>query len=89
MEHVNQQARLALYHFQACPFCALTRSVLKHIDVDVEQRDIIKQPQHRKDLIAGGGRQQVPCLRIEKSGQVQWLYESRDIIDYLKRLAKK
>ena len=37
------------------------------------------------DLIAGGGKNQVPCLRIETgSGDVRWLYESIDIVRYLK-----
>ena len=30
-----------------------------------------------------GGKVQVPCLRIEENGQVQWLYESKSIIQYL------
>jgi glutathione S-transferase len=37
------------------------------------------------DLIAGGGKDQVPCLRIEnEDGDVRWLYESIDIVRYLK-----
>jgi len=39
---------------------------------------------HRDNLIDGGGKSQVPCLRIEsEDGAVQWMYESRDIINYL------
>ena len=35
-------------------------------------------------LMRGGGKGQVPCLRIESElGQVQWLYESDDILDYI------
>jgi hypothetical protein len=26
----------------------------------------------------------VPCLRIERDGKVRWLYESLDIIEYLR-----
>ena len=41
--------------------------------------------QNNADLIAGGGKSQVPCLRIETgSGDVRWLYESIDIVRYLK-----
>lgn len=40
---------------------------------------------HRDALISGGGKTQVPCLRIEtENGQVEWMYESDDIIRYLK-----
>ena len=36
------------------------------------------------DLIRGGGRGTVPCLRIERdTGDVEWLYESVDIVEYL------
>ena len=36
--------------------------------------------------MVGGGKRQVPCLRIEATpGEVQWLYESMDIIAYLQR----
>lgn len=41
--------------------------------------------QNNTDLITGGGKSQVPCLRIETgSGDVRWLYESIDIVRYLK-----
>ena len=37
------------------------------------------------DLINGGGRFKVPCLQISGgSGEKTWLYESDDIIAYLK-----
>lgn len=78
---------LALYHYPACPFCALVRQSLKHIDVPVEQRDIHKNASFRQELIREGGKPQVPCLRIEENGTVSWLYESRDIIRYLHRQA--
>ena len=42
-------------------------------------------PENNADLIAGGGKSQVPCLRIEdEKGDVSWMYESLDIIRYLK-----
>ncbi len=81
---MQQNDRYALYHFKTCPYCAATRRVIQGLDVDIELRDILLKPRHRKDLIAGGGRSQVPCLRIEKTnGDVEWLYESHDIAHYL------
>jgi glutaredoxin 2 len=48
-------------------------------------KDIMFHPANNTDLIAGGGKNQVPCLRIEsENGHVQWMYESIDIIRYLK-----
>ncbi|MEH6577824.1 MAG: glutaredoxin domain-containing protein [Amphritea sp.] len=76
---------LSLYHYQSCPFCAVTRKVIEQTGLNIEQRDVQLQPQHRSALINGGGKPQVPCLRIEKdNGQHLWLYESADIIHFLR-----
>ena len=86
MKSINAKSNrsIALYHYQACPFCSITREALKYINLDVEQRDTLKEPRYRKELIAGGGKSQVPCLKIEQRNETtQWLYESRDIINYL------
>ena len=80
----------ALYHFLGCPYCAATRAALKELDLKVELRNIRDRGNHRRDLIAGGGKGQVPCLRIAKdNGEVDWLYESADIIRYLRALAER
>jgi glutaredoxin 2 len=78
---------LALYHYQSCPFCGIAREAIKFMDgLNIEQRDILKVPVYRKELVQGGGKPQVPCLKIEtNNGTIEWLYESRDIIQYLKR----
>ncbi|MHA7925523.1 MAG: glutaredoxin family protein [Marinobacter sp.] len=85
----SQTTSFSLYHSQSCPFCAYTRSAMKHIDIAVEERDIGRNPAYRAELIKGGGRAQVPCLRIESNEEVRWLYESQDIIRYLQRQAAK
>ena len=77
----------SLYHYRACPFCAITKAALKQIDLKVAERDIQKNSVYRSELIRGGGKAQVPCLKIEEGGREQWLYESRDIIHYLNRQA--
>ncbi len=74
---------LSLYQFFACPFCTKTRRAIHRLNVNVEARDINKNPQHRVDLEAGAGRVKVPCLRIEENGKVRWLHESDDIISFL------
>ncbi|MBW3196297.1 glutathione S-transferase N-terminal domain-containing protein [Marinobacter hydrocarbonoclasticus] len=76
-----------MYHYRSCPFCAYTRSAMKHIDIKVEERDIARNPAYRAELIKGGGKAQVPCLRIESNEEVRWLYESRDIVRFLQRHA--
>lgn len=75
---------LALYHFASCPFCVRVRQWLKQQGLELEQRDVLVQSEYRQELFAGGGKTQVPCLRIEQAnGEVEWLYESMDIIRYL------
>ena len=76
---------LALYQRYACPFCVKTRRTIHRLNVNIEIRDI-KNTQYRDELVTQGGRAMVPCLRIEESGTVKWLYESNDIIRYLNAL---
>lgn len=78
--------KLALYHFPYCPYCVRVFRALEQMGRTIEMRDIVDEPARRAELIAGGGKKQVPCLRIERAdGSVEWMYESLDIIDYLGR----
>ncbi len=81
----NAVAGHSLYQLYACPFCVKTRRALHRLNVDVEIRDINRDPAHRTALEDGGGRVKVPCLRIQNGDQVQWMYESNDIIEYLEQ----
>ncbi|KJY93749.1 glutaredoxin family protein [Vibrio neptunius] len=83
---VNEKAQsLALYQFEACPFCVKVRRAMKRQSVNVELRDAKTNQAHRSELEAGGGKIKVPCLRIEKEGKVEWMYESSDIVAYLEQ----
>lgn len=81
----EQTAGLALYQFQACPFCVKTRRAMHRLNLPIALRDVKKDPEHREGLLAGGGRIKVPCLRIEEEGRTAWMYESNDIIAYLNK----
>ena len=76
---------LTLYHFTSCPFCIKVRVVLKLMGVTLQQRNIHANPQFKTELIHGGGKKQVPCLRIQDGDSVRWLYESSDIIGFVKQ----
>ena len=79
-----QTADLALYHYQACPFCVKVRRAMKRQSLKIETRDVKRSHSAREELLAGGGDLKVPCLRIgEGERGVQWMYESKDIIGYL------
>jgi glutaredoxin len=73
-----------LYQSPFCGFCARVERFLQSRGIEVPTKNTITQPGARRELMEGGGRATVPCLRIEREdGTVRWMYESRDIMDYL------
>ncbi|ABE55288.1 glutaredoxin [Shewanella denitrificans OS217] len=81
--HVAQKSQaLSLYQYPACPFCVKVRRTMRRQNLPIQTVNA-KQDEHKQVLVNHGGKLQVPCLRIEKDGQVQWLYESSTIINYL------
>ncbi|WP_457673441.1 glutaredoxin family protein [Thiolapillus sp.] len=84
---LDEQTRgLALYQYAACPFCVKTRRAIRRLGLNIELRDAKNNPEFRRELEQQGGKQQVPCLRIENGdGSVTWMYESGDIIDWLQQ----
>ena len=79
---------LSLYQFFACPFCVKTRRALRRLNINLTLKDINKNQHYRQELAQGGGKVQVPCLRIEEDGKTRWLYESNDIIEFLNQRIK-
>jgi len=73
-----------LYYYATCPFCFRVQIAMKQLGIEMEMRNIHQGHQYRDELMQGGGRTMVPCLRIDKDGETQWMYESADIVDYLK-----
>ena len=79
-------SQLALYHFKTCPFCIKVRHEMGRLSLPVTLHDAQHVSEHRDALLQGGGKIQTPCLRItDAQGQVQWMYESDDIIKYLRQ----
>ena len=77
---------LVLYQFRTCPFCIKVRRAMKRLSLNIEIRDAQRDIANREELLLGGGAIKVPCLKItDQNGEVRWLYESDDIIDYLKQ----
>ena len=80
----QQSASLTLYQYEACPFCVKVRRAMKRQSLSIETRDVKRSEAAREELLSGAGDLKVPCLRIEDdSGEVTWMVESGDIIDYL------
>jgi len=75
---------LSLYQFEACPFCVKVRRKLRKHALNIELRDAKNNQTFKNELVTGGGKHKVPCLRIEDdSSNVKWLYQSDEICLYL------
>lgn len=86
-QQIDLQCRsLALYQFKTCPFCIKVRRTMRGLSLNIELRDAQHDPQHREALLQDGGQIKTPCLRItDAQGNSQWMYESDDIIKYLRQ----
>ncbi|MFT6269437.1 MAG: glutaredoxin [Alphaproteobacteria bacterium] len=85
-QQVNKEVQeLSLYQFFACPFCIKTRRAIYKMNLPIVKHSASKGSPYRDDLLAGGGKIQTPCLRIETDGEVKWLYESSEIVGYLQQ----
>ena len=77
---------LSIYEFKMCPFCIKVRRYLHRQNLPIPLKDAKNSP-YREELLHGGGKIQVPCLKIQnEDGSSSWLYESLDIIDYFDKL---
>ncbi len=72
-----------LYQFYACPFCIRVRRQAHRLNISLTTKDAQNNPDIKKELLDQGGSRKVPCLKIEENGTVEWMYESKDIIQYL------
>jgi len=76
---------LMLYHSDLCGYCWRVRGVIDELGVAVELRDTGKR-EYANELTEARGRGTVPVLRrVSASGESEWMPESSDIIDYLRK----
>ncbi|NRA45530.1 MAG: glutathione S-transferase N-terminal domain-containing protein [Oligoflexales bacterium] len=79
----RKTANLSIYQFKACPFCVKVRWALLRMGLRVQYLDAKNHEASKQELLSGGGKVKVPCLRIKHSdGSSSWMYESNDIINY-------
>jgi len=85
-KNIDEETKnLVLYQFTTCPFCIKVRKELKRLSLNIEKRDALKDPAARAELQENGGEIKVPCLRItDENSKHIWMYESDDIITYLR-----
>ena len=80
----RETANMAIYEFRGCPYCMRTRRALRRLNLRIELRDALNDPDHKQDLLEKGGKVQVPCLRYTtEDGHEKWMYESLSIIHFL------
>ena len=77
-------ANMTLYQFRMCPYCVKVRHAIKRLSLNIETHDVLRETAAREQLLAGGGKVKVPCLKItDDKGKETWMYESTDIVHYL------
>lgn len=74
---------LDLYILQTCPYCKKVISFLEDVGIKYNKIDIADKAAEDA-LIQMGGKRQVPFL-VDKDRNIQ-MYESSDIIEYIKTL---
>jgi len=73
---------VAAKRFTECPYCQRVLQVIRDHQISgIETRNIRENPVNKETLIQIGGKSQVPCLVIDGVP----LYESNDIINWLKK----
>ena len=55
------------------------------MNLPIVKRSVSGGSPYRDEMLQGGGKIQSPCLRIDTAGEVEWLYESSEIIKYLQQ----
>ncbi len=74
---------LELFMLPTCPYCLKVMKFLDENNIPYQKIDI-SNPRNEEALIRIGGKRQVPFL-VDKEHGVE-MYESGDIIEYLKTL---
>ena len=55
----------ALYYYDSCPFCQRVLMAMQSLNVNVEKRNVMKNPEFRQQQIDATKRTTVPCLLIK------------------------
>ena len=78
---VRQIDMLTLYYKPSCPYCKKVLAAAELLGVTFQLKDVNAEDTYATELVAQGGKYQVPFLVDEEHGVK--LYESDDIITYL------
>jgi glutaredoxin len=73
---------LILYVKQGCSFCTKVLDFAARQSIELNLKDIYSDQEIMDELIARGGKRQVPYL-VDEDKDIE-MYESADIVEYLK-----
>lgn len=76
---------LVLYYSPHCPYCRKVMGFMNQNGINISLKDTVGYTENKQELLRIGGKTQVPCLVIDGKA----LYESDDIIDWLRENYKK
>ncbi len=79
------QPNLALYFYEACPYCQIVLEAVDDLGIKVDYCNTREDKNHYNKLVQDTGRGTVPCLYIDG----QPMHESADIVRWLKANAAK
>lgn len=79
---VQPPQRLELWNFESSPYCRKVREELNALGLDTLVHNVAKRGRRRPELVALGGKMQVPYLVDPNTGAA--MYESDDIVRYLR-----
>lgn len=74
---------LTLYYKPTCPYCHHVLEAAEDLGTTLNLKNIAADPALREELVARGGKAQVPYL-VDSDTNTE-MYESADIIDYLQQ----
>ncbi len=74
---------LNLYYKPTCPYCQRVLGANDTIKAPLVLRDVLSDHVAKEELVAKGGKSQVPYLEDTDRGVC--MYESMDIIEYLRQ----
>ena len=81
-------AKLTLYQFKDCPYCAKVRAKLDSLELEYDKVNVLRNREDpiRKELWRQSGVPTVPVLKITDKNQPDlFIGESEKIIDYLQQ----
>ena len=75
--------KYTLYYTPACPFCARVIHEVEDFDIKIDKINTDTDSAGKSKLFSSTGMHQVPCLEVTSNIDSQWIFESKDIVDYL------